>query len=164
MELIREIKRDIHSIEEPEITIGETYYVISALWMNNLREFFKNESNRIDKLFDKISVFSLYSSNENDDEYQNNLGKYPGPINNFFIMNFKESWIDPDPLSSYTNIYLKDDIKEKSDFFLINEALRNKLKQIFNCYYEIPRKVVTMFHEKMIDVRLKKVYKNIEIV
>ncbi len=157
LEFFKELQRNIEEIHEPSFEIGETHYVISTLWINNLREFLKNDSNRIDKFFDKISVTLLYPCLENDEEYQTYIGNFPGPINNYFIRNFKECWIDPDPNFVQTNVYMRDDIKEKTDFFFINESLWRKLTSVFDSYFEIPRKVVTMFHQKMIEVHLKKV-------
>ena len=156
-DFFRQFHKSIEEIKESQFEIGETQYVVSALWINNLREFLKNDNKMIDKNFDKIPVTTLYSCNDNDEEYQNYLGNYPGPINNFFIINFKECWVDPSPNFSYTNIYMRNDIKEKSDFFFISESLWNSLQGVFNCYYEIPRQVVMMFHEKVIEVHLKKV-------
>lgn len=145
----------------------EKYFLISANWMKNMfgfvNKFLKSEGSEkfqsfIKQAFNKSNVLNLYYADDHNGNMDLSLsGIYPGPVDNFPIIQFKNFWFDPDPTQSHTNIYLKNGIKENSDFFFMNENGWKLIKEIFGCDFEIERKLANLSNDQLIEVNLRKV-------
>jgi hypothetical protein len=129
------------------------YYVISTVWVENLLNFIENNTKKIEKKFDKSQVCLCYFS-ERVNDY---TGAYPGPINNFFLINFNEIWYDPHPNFLHTNIILKKNMKEKTDYFLLERKDFEDLKIYFDSYYDIERTSIEFNDELIVEVNLFKI-------
>jgi hypothetical protein len=145
----------------------EIFYLISGVWVSNLvtfvekfEKYSKTEKflDHIDKVFNRNYILNLYFSVDGNYEYSH-YGIYPCEVNNFNIMDFKDSWIDPHPDEQHSNIYLKKGIKEGEDFFYVNQKEWNLINETFGCNYEIYRKTANISYDRLIEVYLKKVKK-----
>jgi hypothetical protein len=144
---------------------NEKFYLISAVWAKNMVTFierlfkYQNSENFLaflDRAFNKNNVLSLYFSYDGNSDLVNS-GIYPAEINNFFITQFKDSWIDPEDTQSHSNIYIKKCMKENTDFFYVNEKEWNMIKELFGYNYEIVRRIANISNNQLIEVNLKKV-------
>jgi hypothetical protein len=135
---------------------GERFYLISAFWVRNMLNFVNKfqKGNSSDKSFERNTVLRLYF---NDDEFtkSHHVGVYPGPINNFHIIDFKEMMKNPN--KPYTNTYIKNGMKENIDYFYVNEKDWNLLKAQFGVNYEIERRTANLMGNILIEVNLRKV-------
>ena len=128
------------------------YYIISSIWIENLFNFIENNVKKLEKKFDKNQVCLCYFSERISDC----TGAYPGPINNFFLIDFNEIWYDPDPNFHHTNLIIKKNLKEKTDYFILEKKDFDDLKSLFECYYVIERNSVIFNNEIMVEVNLFK--------
>lgn len=143
----------------------EKYYLISALWVKNLITFINKFEkyaktdrfyDHLDKIFSKTYVLNLYFSDDGNYDFAH-YGIHPCEVNNFFIMQFKDSWVDPDKNEENTNVYLRKGITENSDFFYLNERDWEFVKETFGCNYEIMRKTAVISGNMLIEVNLRKI-------
>lgn len=160
-----------NSTDQGDISNGENstpnnkYFLISTQWVNNLICFIdkylkidpKSSSypELVDRLFIRQDMLLQFFNDE--DVKDQPIGMYPGPINNFPILNFKENLSDPDQDQKYTNTYIYNGLKENVDFFYVKEADWEFLKSFFGMTYEVERRTATLNNELMIEVNLKKV-------
>jgi hypothetical protein len=143
----------------------ENYYLISTVWIKNMITFIeKYESyiktekflDHLDKIFNKNNVINLYFSDEINNDLSR-FGIYPCQVNNFFIMQFKDAWIDPEPSESHTNIYIKKGMIENEHFFYVNQMDWEFIKNTFGYNFEILRKTANISGNLLIEVNLRKV-------
>ena len=137
-------------------------YVISKQWAVKVKTFFEpylanftDKKNFIKKAFEPKSVYDYYFDEK---EKQSSLFIYPGPINNFPLISFKDCW--EDSANPDENIFLKKDIRINDDYALINSEDWNFLKEMFDCTNEIKRKVNNLNLKKikflLLDKRISK--------
>lgn len=91
------------------------------------------------------------------EEYKKYAGSFPGPANNFFIVDLYDYWHDPDESEKYTNVFLRDDLKENSDFIYLNLPIWSKINEYFTSNYQIERRLIKMPDMNFIEVYLKKI-------
>lgn len=142
-----------NSIKNLEVKPGTIYYIISAVWIDNLFSFIDDRSKKIEKKFDKSQVCLNYFS-ERTNDYS---GAYPGPINNYYLINFKDVWIDSHPNFFHTNLIMKNNLKEKTDYFLVEKKDFEDLNTYFDCYFTIQRKSIEINNEILVEVNLFKI-------
>ena len=130
------------------------YYVISTVWVENLLNFIENNTKKIEKKFDKSQVCLCYFS-ERVNDY---TGAYPGPINNFFLINFNEIWYDPHPAFSQSNLPLAKNLKENVDYIILDKDKYQFLKETFGIYYEIERNSISISDEIIVEVEFFRVF------
>ena len=118
--------------------------------MESLLTFIDNKET--DK-FAILNVLSLYFEEKNE----NFLGAYPGPINNFHLLSFSDIWFDPENNFLETNLPLKMNLKENSNFIILDKLNYEFLKTIFGCYFELPRKSIKSNDEIILEVHYFKV-------
>lgn len=140
------------------------FFLVSTLWLQSLLSFLNNyDVNSLDKYFDPKS---FYFANENYDldekTCMNSEGIYPGPVNNYNIIDFVDYWEDPDPDYSYTNSYFRKGIQENYDFLFLNYDVYNYLKTHFKYNFEIERRLINKNDCEVIELELLKVIKNID--
>ena len=105
------------------------------------------------KNYDINHVCLLYFSDVNEKL----IGCYPGPINNFILLSFSDIWYDSDPNLKEFNLPIKKNLKEKNDFIILDKENYHMLRDIFNCYYDIPRKAIKSNEEIIVEVYFFKV-------
>ena len=137
-------------------------YVINKQWAVKVKTFiepylanFTDKKNFIKKAFEPKSVYDYYFDEK---EKQSSLFIYPGPINNFPLISFKDCW--EDSANPDENIFLKKDIRINEDYALINSKDWSFLKEMFDCTNEIKRKVNNINLKKikflLLDKRISK--------
>lgn len=141
----REIK--IHWRIDPDLPYEKKeYFLISLLWCKKafgfLDEITYNKSTcnmndlfEIKKFFKKFSIFNNTSKIQ-DDIYHT----YPGPVNNFDLINFKDFWFDNNNKNYlYSNTFLSKKILEYKDYLLLNKYEWDLIIETFGYLYEIKR-------------------------
>ena len=137
-------------------TIGNTsdnnykyFYVINKTWLKKAIDFMipfktimkdklKEKMNFINSAFDRKYAFQNYfDENEKEKGIINKYPSYPGPINNYPIKDFKDSWKDSNNLDE--NDFIKKELNINNDYMLINSCDWEFLKSIFDCTDEIKR-------------------------
>ena len=150
----------------------EYLYLINKTWLQNAKIFignylFTKEINQINEFikdsFNIENVLSIFLSEEKKEKPINNKTyyPYPGPINNFPLINYKD--ILYDPLNKEENILIKKYLLSNKDYYWINNSEWNILKEAFNYTNEIRRKKneidMIQINGIIFDIRFKK-YKN----
>jgi hypothetical protein len=136
-----------------KLNIGDEYYLISCEWMRRLDEYIRQKYD--EKQFGVSRTLKLFFQDENFD-YDKIKGGFPGPINNFKIADFVDSWYDD--LDIHANQYIVENLTEKNDYFLISKEMYTVFKKHFTSILDIPRYVIkTDNDEKIIEVNLRKV-------
>ena len=122
----------------------------------------------IEKIFDLNDVYNSYFNEK--DRKKDTLSKsnclYPGPINNFPLVSFKDSWKDDINLDE--NDFIKKNIERNKDYRFVNSSDWNLLKNLFDCTNEIKRKInnLELIEIKFIlfDKRIRASKKNINMI
>ena len=145
-ELINVILTEQNNKETEENDENKKYlYVINRDWIFSLLTFIKpflSESkddknkytNLVEKYFEFNYVCEAYIKENENEKGQTNDHQFPGPIDNFKITSFKDSWKDKDNLDE------NDYIKKNAEYHLINYEDWNFLKTNFGCTNVIRRK------------------------
>lgn len=107
----------------------------------------------LDRAFENRKVLELFRDEISNDS---NFGIYPGPVNNLFIIDFKDCLVDPDLDELHTNTYIKKGLREDEHFLYLNESNWSIVKQFFGYTYEIERKTVNLADNTVIEVNLRK--------
>ncbi len=115
------------------------------------------DMNFIDKYFDRKNVCSTISEGDEDEHFMNPQGYFPGPINNYQIIDFVDYWHDPEPSEAYTNTYMRKDIQENVDFLYLNPDIYNYLQTNVKTNFDIERKTIKRNGNELIEVHLLKV-------
>ena len=124
----------------------ETFYVVNNNWLKNAINFVKNILyfnlyEFEEKLKDQFHLNEVYMNyfqyfNNNYEEEVKHL--YPGKIDNYSIIDFKDLW--KDPLKDDENYLLKENISFKKDYSLANEKNWNIINGAFGSTNIIKRK------------------------
>ena len=119
-------------------------YAINKNWITKVKIFiepyiinFEDNDKYIKDVFDPIYVYKSYF----DEKIEKNIKytfPYPGPINNFPLISFKDFWEDKENLDE--NVFLKNNIELNNDYCLVNHKDWELLKSVFDCTNEIKRK------------------------
>ena len=115
----------------------ETFYVVNNNWLKNAINFVKNILyfnlyEFEEKLKDQFHLNEVYMNyfrcfNNNYEEEVKHL--YPGKIDNYSIIDFKDLW--KDPLKDDENYLLKENISFKKDYSLANEKNWNIINKLY---------------------------------
>ena len=122
------------------------YYIISIKEMME-KDFLKNAFN------EEYVLYSYF--NESNDKNGNIL--YPGPIDNFNLLKYKDAW--EDPISDEENYFLKDNLQKNKDYYLISQRNWFILNEIFDSTNEIKKNENKEYFEikvLILEKRLKK--------
>jgi hypothetical protein len=129
-------------------------YLVSNLWLNNLINYLDKDPLN-DKFLNRSNVLHLYfNDGSNKEDYKKYQGSYPGPVNNFYIIEAKDYWYDPLPSELYTNVYLRLDARENVDFIYLTKDIWTNLKEFFDCNFEIERRFLS---KGKIETHLKRI-------
>ena len=132
--------------------INEILYVISMQWVNkaigfidevlNLNDIYKK--NELNKFFELYQVYSSFFHKKKK------LICYPGPINNYNIIDHKDIWRDLE--NEDENYIIRKELLLGKDYCLVKEQDWNQLKELFGATNEIKKKIDNLecFNLKMI--------------
>ena len=134
------------------------YYNISLKEMEE-DEFLKNA-------FNEENILNLFFNESKDKENSCSMSiLYPGPINNYDLVKYKDAW--EDPINEDENYYIKDKLVLNKDYYLISQKNWIILNEIFDSTNEIKRienNNIELIQIKalILERRLKKkLYKNL---
>ena len=141
------------------------YYLISS------KESLNGE-NTLESAFEINNILNLYFNLEKT----KSINSYPGPINNFNLIKYKDCWEDSE--NEDENYYIKNGHK---DYIKISEKNYNKLKDVFDStndikildknfeYFEmkiliLDKKFKEIIKKKLLRLRSMKVRKNMKLI
>ena len=106
----------------PEISSDDIICLINKKWVEKAKKFLlqyqsNTNNNKIFQFFNIKEIIKNYFNDLNEE----NFNIFPGPINNYNLLDFKDSWYDPDENFIHDNYYLKEDIKINIDFYTIKK-------------------------------------------
>ena len=125
------------------------YYIISLKEMME-EEFLKNAFN------EEYVLYSYFNEFNNKNENSMNI-LYPGPIDNFNLLKYKDTW--EDPINEEENYFLKDKLQINKDYYLISQRNWFILNEIFDSTNEIKKNENKKYIEikvLILEKRLKK--------
>ena len=135
-------------IEKYEVNDNSPVYLISKDWVYNVKlfiePFIESRKENMENLiltdtFDLEKVYSYFMGKKEKIKLKNYFGViFPGPINNYTLLDFKDHWIDPENLEE--NNIIKNDLKINRDYFYLTQKDWSFLKEIFSATNEIKRK------------------------
>jgi hypothetical protein len=167
-----ELDDEIQENVDQQIEDTKTFFVVSSKWLSDFlafsEKFCSNPENNI--LFDRRFVLKQFFANCLDQNSDDCLGSYPGPINNYHLIHFLKTFSNNNLLTlpcelickkgredkvimqNYDEIiFTKESIREKVDFNFIPKSLYLELKSIFSSIFDIPR---FESEDKLIELRL----------
>ena len=148
-------------------------YAISRDWIVNLLTFIKQfitdstddknkSTNLIQNYFEFNYVCESYVKENKNEKGKTNDHLFPGPIDNFKITSFKDSWKDKD------NIDENDYIKKKAEYYLVNYEDWNFLATNFGYTNIIRRKKdnldLVSFKFVLFDKRIRPSKQNLKLL
>ena len=131
---------------------GEYLYSINVIWLIKLKQFLESYINSIEinelelffeNSFEIKNVYYTYLDNKKEEieAKKNDKSKYsafPGPIDNYYITDFKDCWNDNINLDE--NCFIKKNMKLNEDYVLIKEKDWNLIESYFGSTNRIKRK------------------------
>ena len=105
----------------------------------------------------KVCFLSFWDGKSDEYDYLKYKGRFPGPINNFYLLDFNEFLFDPHIEFQHTNLFINTNVKENRDFKVVSNDVFNKLQSFFGCNYAIQRHSVVINQSSIVDVFLKRV-------
>ena len=126
--------------------INEILYAVNNIWINKAINFIQimlslndNDITRkqtINNLFDINGIYNYYF------DYQNIKNLYPGPIDNYYISDYKDLW--KDVINEEENYIIKKGLILNKDYILMRKKDWEIIKDIFGATNEIKRKIINL--------------------
>ena len=123
--------------------INEILYVVNNIWLNKAINFIQlmislndndyTRKEQLNKIFDISGAYNYYF------DYQNIKNFYPGPIDNYYITDYKD--ILKDVINEDENYVIRKGLILDKDYILMKEKDWRIIKDIFGATNEIKRKV-----------------------
>ena len=123
--------------------INEILYVVNNIWLNKAINFIQlmislndndyTRKEQLNKIFDISGAYNYYF------DYQNIKNFYPGPIDNYYITDYKD--IVKDVINEDENYVIRKGLILDKDYILMKEKDWRIIKDIFGATNEIKRKV-----------------------
>lgn len=150
-------KFDEEGTQNNQKKLNLIYYIVSAYWLSSFLSFTKvfsqiEDNDKKEQIFDRKFVLKQYFHSCFNNQDEDNFGCYPGPINNFLLIDFKKTFLNDNPINLETTnnnilfqtnadefVFVKDGLQERIDFFLLPDSLYTELKAFFSSIYDIPR-------------------------
>ena len=158
---LNKLKNIIYQLCDGKNEIPENcvIYLISKSWAFRaklfIQPYFEARKENIENLLLEHSflldkVYESFMGKEENNSLKNYYGIiFPGPINNYEMIDLKDNWVDP--INEEENIFLKDSLKLNEDYFIIGENDWNFLKEIFGATNDIKKtKKNTNFYKNKI--------------
>ena len=150
-------------------------YAINREWLLKLKLFIEpyltNSEEKSEYFKGAFEQNNVYNSYFNEKEERNKIitpsySAYPGPINNYSLISFKDCWKDNINLDE--NDFIKKNLGRNKEYIFVNSNDWNFLVQIFDSTNEIKRKIdnLDLITIKFIlfDKRIKPKNKNIDLL
>ena len=139
-----DVKKEDNDYEEE---YGSYLFIINKNWVMNTKIFidYFNISTKemmddefLKNAFNEENVLNLFFKElkEKDEKYSNSI-LYPGPINNYDLLKYRDAW--DDPINDDENYYIKDNLVLNKDYYIISQKNWIILKEIFDATNEIKR-------------------------
>lgn len=144
------LKDLIYSLVNEKYTINEDFtwiYLINKDWVFKtklfIEPFIEARKENIESLLleDSFNIEKVYHSfvGAQGTTLKNYFGvTFPGPVNNYCLLDFKDHWVDPEILEE--NIMIKSDLKLNEHYLYLLEKDWIFLRDIFDVTNEIKRK------------------------
>ena len=123
-------------------------YLINKIWLENANKFiynynFAKQSKSLSDFFEEAfsvdnTIYTFISSEKIKAPINNKIYPFPGPINNFPLIKWKDKLNDP--IDKDDKYLLKNNLENKKDFIWIEKEDWNLLKETFGFTNEIKRK------------------------
>ena len=131
---------------------GEYLYSINIIWLVKLKQFLESyinsiETNELELFFENSfeiqNIYCTYFDNKKEESETKKTDKtkysaFPGPIDNYYITDFKDCWNDNINLDE--NCFIKKEMKLNEDYVLIKEKDWNLIESYFGSTNRIKRK------------------------
>ncbi len=140
-DILLPVKKNININEENEES-GSYLYMINANWVIKAKIFldFYKVSSR--EMIEEDSLKNLFNTKNILNSYFNEKDKnicadilYPGPINNYNLLKYKDAW--EDNINDDENYFIKDNLELNKDYYLISYKNWYFLNEIFDSTNEI---------------------------
>ena len=132
-----------NSQKNKNFAINEILYAVNKIWLNKAIKFIQimislndndySRKDQVNKIFDINGVYNYYF------DYQSIKNFYPGPIDNYYISDYKDLW--KDAINEDENYIIKNGLILDRDYILMKEKYWNIIKDIFGATNEIKRKI-----------------------
>lgn len=94
------------------------------------------DENFLESIFSKEQILYNYFNDLKEKEDKNPYNTlYPGPIDNFNLLRYKDFW--EDPVNDDENYYIKENLVLNKDYYLISQRNWNILNEVFDSSNEI---------------------------
>ena len=123
--------------------INEILYAVNNIWLNKAINFIQlmislndndyTRKEQLNKIFDISGAYNYYF------DYQNIKNFYPGPIDNYYITDYKD--IVKDVINEDENYVIRKGLILDKDYILMKEKDWRIIKDIFGATNEIKRKI-----------------------
>ena len=150
-------------------------YAINKEWILKLKLFIEpyltNQGDNSEYIKGAFEQNHVYNSYFNEKEEKNSIlsksySAYPGPIDNYSLLSFKDCWYDNINLDE--NDFIKKDIERDKKYIFVNSNHWNFINQIFDSTNEIKRKIDNLNLIKikffLFDKRIRARNKNIDLL
>ena len=132
-----------NNIEDDEY-VGSYLFAINKDWVLKTKVFidyykiYTNEmmdDNFLQNAFDAQNILNSYFNELNNSENNYFMSLYPGPINNYNLLKYKDFW--EDSINEEENFFIKNNLILNKDYYLISQRNWNILNEIFDSTNEI---------------------------
>ena len=144
------LSKKINVINENDDNNNEEYgsylFMISRKWVIRAKIFIDYynisckemaEEEFLQKAFNTYNLLNFYFKEENEKNNFSSDTFYPGPINNYNLINYKDYW--EDYINDDENYYIKDNLVLNKDYYLITQRNWNLLNEIFDSTNEVKK-------------------------
>ena len=123
---------------------NEILYAINNLWINKAIKFFddiiylidNDGKNNYKQIFDLYEIYYTYFHKN-----QKKINFFPGLIDNYNIIDYKDIWKDNNNDKEDENYLIKKDLVLGKDYSFVNETEWKELKELFGATNEIKKKM-----------------------
>ena len=160
------LKDLIYSLVNEKYTINEDFtwiYLINKDWVFKtklfIEPFIEARKENIESLLleDSFNIEKVYHSfvGAQGTALKNYFGvTFPGPVNNYCFLDFKDHWVDPEILEE--NIMIKSELKLNEHYLYLLEKDWIFLKDIFDVTNEIKRKKMNVVFDPRLSLKENK--------
>ena len=140
-EILLPVKKNININDENE-EYGSYLFMINANWVIKAKIFLDYYKVSSSEIIEEDSLKNLFNTKNILNSYFNEKDKnictdilYPGPINNYNLLKYKDAW--EDNINDDENYFIKDNLELNKDYYLISHKNWNFLNEIFDSTNEI---------------------------
>ena len=141
IDLIIVDKYNINQNEEDQnyiYTINKEWVIKAKYFIETFISKFGEKKDFINELFGQDNIYNFYFDEGDHKNSSKSLYAFPGPINNYPLVSFKDCWKDNNNLDE--NVFIRKNLILNKDYTFINYKDWNLLNEIFDNNYEIKRR------------------------